>query len=901
MIAAFGSFEIDLDRVEIRRDGVIVAVQPQVFDVIQYLLEHRDRVVPKEELLDEVWGDRFVSESALTSRIKSARRALGDDGSAQRVIKTVHGRGYRFVATLDDPGTESASERPSAPAPSAAPATPAAPEPSDSTPARTWPMVGRHHDLHRLMQAIDRSRGGVIIGAEGVGRSTLLDAVAYECVARGIAVVRVKGAAGSRTIPLSGVAHLLPPDVLDTATAGRAIPDDLARSALWQAARAALVARLSDAPTVLVVDDVDRLDDVSHSIVESLAIDSAIVTVASVGARSSSGDRFGDLARQGSFELVELGPLDDADVDSLLFRRLGGAVELGSLELLVETSEGLPGRLVDLVETSITAGVLVRDENVWRLTGEPVTARSIQWPPPGLSPDAIAAAGRLALLGSVPLVIAQDLIGDDELDELDRARLIALAGTGEHGWIRIADPLLSATIAADVPVLRRRRWVDEMTEALAQRAKPPSLMATVLDWHPGADVVDPEELVGGATAALHAGDLTTAERLIRDLDSRSHPEIDVIEAEVAAGLGQFDRAARAIERVDIDRLGELAALMALRQRATLDFVHAGRHDAALSDLRAEAARRDGEAATSLAARLANLLIAAHRYDEVDSIAERMGEVDGPAGLELAIAAAWAGAGRGEFDRSIGVSQDVLGQLGDVPAIHASEIRDSALVLSASSLQQSGRLGDAARLVRSAASPGRVSRLGFFPAVAADIELSAGRPRSAREILRSATTAWVRTRYPQFTGLITIMAARCELALGNVDAARDLATEARGAITAGTGAARARNVTWLVEVAHRLGLEPIDPTEALASVSERGTALAELELRCAIVTAAATPEEARRHLERVASVAAGFDGSLWPIRVAEVRARAEGRPLDAVVAAYRDLGYERLAANAERAG
>ena len=94
----FEGCELDLGRYEVRRDGDVVAVEPQVFDVLVHLVRHRDRVVSKEELLDEVWGDRFVSESALTSRIKAARRAIGDDGTAQRVIRTVHGRGYRFVA-----------------------------------------------------------------------------------------------------------------------------------------------------------------------------------------------------------------------------------------------------------------------------------------------------------------------------------------------------------------------------------------------------------------------------------------------------------------------------------------------------------------------------------------------------------------------------------------------------------------------------------------------------------------------------------------------------------------------------------------------------------------------------------------------------------------------------------
>jgi pimeloyl-ACP methyl ester carboxylesterase len=79
-------------------------VEPQVFDVLVYLIRHRQRVVPKSELLDNVWGDRFVSESALASRLKSARRAVGDDGASQRVIRTVFGRGYQFVASVAERG-----------------------------------------------------------------------------------------------------------------------------------------------------------------------------------------------------------------------------------------------------------------------------------------------------------------------------------------------------------------------------------------------------------------------------------------------------------------------------------------------------------------------------------------------------------------------------------------------------------------------------------------------------------------------------------------------------------------------------------------------------------------------------------------------------------------------------
>ena len=105
MIVGFEDLELDLSRVELRRSSIRVPVEPQVFEVLAYLVNHRDRVVPKEELMDNVWGGRFVSEAAVTSRIKQARQAIGDNGQAQRLIRTVRGRGYRFVGPAREAGS----------------------------------------------------------------------------------------------------------------------------------------------------------------------------------------------------------------------------------------------------------------------------------------------------------------------------------------------------------------------------------------------------------------------------------------------------------------------------------------------------------------------------------------------------------------------------------------------------------------------------------------------------------------------------------------------------------------------------------------------------------------------------------------------------------------------------
>jgi len=98
----FGDCELEPQRFELRRHGQARPIEPQVFDVLVLLIQERHRVVTKQELLDTVWGHRFVGESALTSRIKSLRQAVGDDGTTQGIVRTVRSRGYQFVAHVID-------------------------------------------------------------------------------------------------------------------------------------------------------------------------------------------------------------------------------------------------------------------------------------------------------------------------------------------------------------------------------------------------------------------------------------------------------------------------------------------------------------------------------------------------------------------------------------------------------------------------------------------------------------------------------------------------------------------------------------------------------------------------------------------------------------------------------
>ncbi|HYK26268.1 MAG TPA: winged helix-turn-helix domain-containing protein, partial [Steroidobacteraceae bacterium] len=100
MIYRFGPFELDLAAVELRADGVARSLEPQVFALLALLVENHARLVSKDEIIEKVWDGRVVTDAAVASRVKSARQALGDDGVAQRFIKTVHRKGFRFVAPV---------------------------------------------------------------------------------------------------------------------------------------------------------------------------------------------------------------------------------------------------------------------------------------------------------------------------------------------------------------------------------------------------------------------------------------------------------------------------------------------------------------------------------------------------------------------------------------------------------------------------------------------------------------------------------------------------------------------------------------------------------------------------------------------------------------------------------
>src|SRR5215467_15880549 len=304
----FGDCELSVERIELRRAGKIIEMEPQVFDVLAYLLRHRERVVPKTELLDQVWGNRFVSESALSSRIKSARRAVGDTGRDQRIIKTIYGRGYRFVADVDD--------QPDSARPAHGPAATADPAAEDTT-----------APAHRVLRAVSDVIAGrgvaiQISGGPGSGKTELLHQVAGTARRQALAVGLSAPALASRS-PYLCIAEVLDemaqrdPGLLDVIPATcraeleRAFDGQLptTRQRWFVAVREFLVAAAERSGAVLLLDDLHLAHREALILVDDIARLTHAHRLAFIITQRS-----GAPARPG-FEVVDLGAGDPAPVD----------------------------------------------------------------------------------------------------------------------------------------------------------------------------------------------------------------------------------------------------------------------------------------------------------------------------------------------------------------------------------------------------------------------------------------------------------------------------------------------------------------------------------------------------------------------------------------------------------
>jgi DNA-binding winged helix-turn-helix (wHTH) protein len=278
----FGEFELDPASYELRRRGSSVELQPKVLELIAYLIEHRDRVVGKTELLSGLWPDVHVGESSLAWCVSQARKALGQKRGDRGPIETVHRRGYRFL--LDESAGASTAE--------------ASPDQAATRPTARPLFVGRERVLGAMREALGRARserrgeGHLLLGEAGIGKTRCAEELAGQARAAGLSAwlgrclegegtpafwpwiqilresLRDDDAGPTRTIAESLLADLVPrdsatldPEFMNGRSDGFWVPDRMVR----------LLVQCADvAPRLLVLDDLQWADPQSMRVLELL-------------------------------------------------------------------------------------------------------------------------------------------------------------------------------------------------------------------------------------------------------------------------------------------------------------------------------------------------------------------------------------------------------------------------------------------------------------------------------------------------------------------------------------------------------------------------------------------------------------------------------------------------------
>ena len=398
MIQAFGEFELDEDRCELRRNGRAIAVQPKVFNLLAYLIQHRERVVPKDELLQKLWPRECVSDWALSTCVRAVRSAVNDDGATQQVVKTFHGRGYRFVAALGQPAA--ARERP---APVAC--APGSPRSLDRRPPEMF--VGRRVEMNQLQAMLEEMLAGrgrlvMLVGEPGIGKTRTAEELAALAERNGAQVlwgrcyegdgapafwpwvqilrsyVRKRDPEALRREMGAGaaeIAQMLPlvRERLPAIPAPAHAEAEQARFRLFDSVATFLTNAAAARPLVLLLDDLHWADRPSLLLLQFLARATEGVPLLVAGTyrdveltpRHPLADILGTLCREPVYERLVLRGLPDEDVRQLLSTWSRQQVASAFVRFIARVTEGNPFFIKEFCRHLVEEKLLVLDGDRW--------------------------------------------------------------------------------------------------------------------------------------------------------------------------------------------------------------------------------------------------------------------------------------------------------------------------------------------------------------------------------------------------------------------------------------------------------------------------------------------------------------------------------------------------------
>ncbi|MGD0811067.1 MAG: AAA family ATPase [Acidimicrobiales bacterium] len=353
-----------------------------------------------------------------------------------------------------------------------------------------------------------------MLGAAGVGKTTLASICVEQAVDRGMWVIRTPATQASRQLPFGAMASILPPDPED---GDLSVAD---QSQLLRRYLEAVVEAAGPRQLLLFIDDAHLLDDGSAILVHQLAVMRAATVLATVRLGEVVSDPVTALWRDGLAERIDLAPLGEASVEELLDKVLGAPMEEGSLRLLMSRCQGNPLFLRELVIGALEAGQLVGDGGIWRIRGEVHPTRNlvdlVTMRLGVLSDSQRDLLGFLALGEPLDHTSLDRLVEPSTVRALERSGLIASQLDGRRIQVRLAHPMYGDVVRIGMSPIREReiaRALAEAIEADGGRCAENILRLAVLRLTGGGGSAD--LLLAGAVASKARHDHVLAERLAR--------------------------------------------------------------------------------------------------------------------------------------------------------------------------------------------------------------------------------------------------------------------------------------------------------------------------------------------------------------------------------------------------
>ena len=719
MIFAFGDFELDESLYQLRRRGDVVRLEPKIFDVLAYLVRQRDRVVTKDELLAKLWPGEFVSESVLPRCITAARKAVGDDPAGQKVIQTLHGRGYRFVARIAGDADPVLS-----------------PDGAAAERAPAGIFVGREQAMTELRAGLDgafagRGRLVFLVGEPGIGKTRTAEELGAHARQRG---ARVHGGRcyeddgppafwpwvqilrgcvrdvdphrlASELGPAAAEIAELVPDIrqaLPHLGTAPALPPEQARFRLFDGVAAFLGLAAQTRPLVLLLDDLHWADKPSLLLLQFLAREIRDTRVLLVGTYRDVELRrhhplaqvLGDLAREPLCQRILLRGLGQTDVERYIAGILGSSPPAAMVAEVHRLTEGNPFFVGEIVRLLVAEGRLAHPEAVTTLGGTlPQGVReAIGRRLNALSDECNRVLTLAAVIGREFDVNVLERVAEltrerllELLDEAVGARIVA-EPSATAGCYCFSHTLIRETLYEEPTLPLRVRWHRRVGQALEDIHKSnlePRLPELAHHFFQAAPGGDSERAILYATQAAERATRLLAyeeapahyERALQALDLNPGDELARCRLLLALGEAQSQSGEREKSRATFRRAAALARSLARPAdfaRAALGFGGRGEmgmpRDDVLLGLLEDALRMLGETESGLRVRIFARLVGTVPYS--DSLETRHAlseqavalarEIDERDTLLVALAArAWALLGPDHVEERLAVATELL--------------------------------------------------------------------------------------------------------------------------------------------------------------------------------------------------------------------------------------------------